>query len=50
MLNLNSMIAKSEARYAEVKLDLAIMELKNSIMKIERANKVVKALNPSLKK
>ena len=50
MLNLNSLVAKSEAKYAEVKLNLAIMELENSIKKIQRANKVVKELNPSLKK
>lgn len=50
MLNLNSLVAKSDARYAEVKLNLSIMELENSIRKIERATKVVKELNPSLKK
>ena len=50
MLNLNTMIKKSEANYAEVKLNLAIMELENSVKKIQRANKLVKALNPSLKK
>jgi hypothetical protein len=50
MLNLSTMVAKSDARYAEVKLNLTIMELENSIKKIQRANKVVKALNPSLKK
>lgn len=49
MLNL-SLIAKSDVKYAETKLNLSIMELENSIRKIERANKVVKALNPSLKK
>jgi len=49
MLNLST-ISKSDAKYAEVKLNLSIMELENSIRKIERATKVVKALNPSLKK
>ena len=49
MLNL-SLIAKSDVKYAEVKLNLAMMELENSIKRIQRATKLVKELNPSLKK
>ena len=47
---LNSLVAKSDVKYVEVKLNLAMMELENSIKRIQRATRVVKELNPSLKK